>query len=70
MATNDSNAYSRAMLKVTAKKRSDKLTENAVSSFRSFSLQDSLGTDIPSKLSRRYKDSIDAAFAALAKRLR
>lgn len=70
MARNDSLAYSRAMLKVTAQKQSDKLSKGLVYKFRSFSLTDSIGADVPASLSISYKDSVNTAFSNLAKRLK
>jgi hypothetical protein len=69
MAVNDSSAYARAILKVTAQKRSDKMTGNSVYTYQSFSLLDSLGLSVSSRLSTKYKDSVETHFNELAKRM-
>jgi ABC-type thiamine transport system substrate-binding protein len=53
---------------VTAQKQSEKLTSNRVYTYQSFSLKDSLGSDVTNKLSSNYKDSIAAIFDGLARR--
>ncbi|SMC46320.1 hypothetical protein [Pedobacter africanus] len=70
MAINDTSAYDKAVLAFIALKETEAMLKNSVSKSDYFSLTDSLGTDVKSRLSVNVIDSLNNKWLSLRPELK